>query len=114
MGRANTEVILPAVCINAERPIPTENDLFDRLSSAAVTLAKFLDSSQHLMPAAVQAGVWAITDQYDRTKITAKLKTQNGHEAEIWGEFSTRPSIFESDVAEAREVLSLIGIKTNL
>jgi hypothetical protein len=114
LGRKNIKTVLPAVCINAERPIPSETDRFRRLSSAAGDLKKFLDASQHLMPAAIQAGVWAITDRYDKQKVRAKLQTKSAEEAAIWGEFCTTPSIHQSDVNEAKAVLEAIGCKTAL
>ena len=66
-------VSINASCINAGRPIPTEKNRFYGVRRVSDNLARFLDATQNADPMVVQAGVWALTDNYTGYDIRTRL-----------------------------------------
>jgi len=106
---ANTtdNILVAASCINADRPIPTQQDKFHGLDRVPDKLQRFLDHASHLDPMVVQAGVWAITDRYSENDIRSHLVNQD--------QFGTRGSaISRGQIEEARRVLNDLNIPHRL
>ena len=106
---ANTtdDILVAASCINADRPIPTQQDRFQGLARVPDSLQRFLDHASHLDPMVVQAGVWAITDQYTERDIRNHLVNQD--------QFGISGSaISRGQIEEARRLLNDLNINHNL
>lgn len=72
---------VPASCINAELPIPSEEDMFHGVAKVSDQLVRFLENARGEDAMVVQAGVWALTDGYSGYQIQNKLvaQTPSGH-----------------------------------
>jgi len=64
---------IKAACINADRPIPGKSDRFNGVARVSENISRFLEASRNKDPMVIQAGVWALTDNYSRTKIKNHL-----------------------------------------
>jgi hypothetical protein len=64
---------IDAVCINANRPIPSNSDKFQGIARVSDKVARFLEASRGEDPMVIQAGVWTLTDNYSRYDIINHL-----------------------------------------
>lgn len=100
-------VSINAACINADRPVPGEKDRFDGVKKVSSELTRFLMASRGCNTMTVQAGVWAITDNYSGSEVINRLFAQD-----LFG--NRRQAVSEADVAEARKILKELGIENRL
>lgn len=100
-------VILDAACINANLPIPGERDRFSGVNRVSKDLTQFLVASKNADRMTVQAGVWAITDNYTGEAVKAHLVSVdqygNQHQA-----------VSDWHIDEARRILRKIGVQSRL
>jgi hypothetical protein len=96
----------PAACINAGKPIPGKDDRFRGVAKVGPQVERFLKETPHQPPMVVQAGVWALTDGYNRRQIQDRLLTES----------STRvsSSVSDADIDVARAILDRLGIHSSL
>ncbi len=90
---------LPVVCVNADRPIPTEKNAFLSVRPSPADLTRFLERSAREDPMVAQAGAWALTDHYTAAQIQARLKM--GGSAAVSGQ----------DILRAKNLLDELGIR---
>ncbi len=106
---------VPAACINANLPIPQEKDGFKGVSRVPDKLSKFLEAAQDEDPMVVQAGVWAITDNYTAHQIQQHLRLrQSDRYGSVGSMHDAGAAISDSQIARAREILNRLEIRTNL
>ncbi len=98
---------LDAVCINAAKPIPGAKNRFNGVRKVSEDLVRFLNASRTADPMTIQAGVWAITDNYSSQDVQARLVETDNH-GRIWQAVSVE------NVAEARRLLDELGIRHRL
>lgn len=103
---ASLQVPLRVACINADRPIPSEENGFAAVEAGSPQVAKFLAAASDAPPMVVQAGVWAITDNLTADQIRSRLRTQS--------EYGEREAISEGDVEAAAGILDSLNIETQL
>jgi hypothetical protein len=89
---------VPAVCVNAQRPVPSEKNAFFSVTRSPADLTRFLAGSAREDPMVAQAGAWALTDHYNGAQIQARL--QRGG----------RPAISELQILRAKAILDELGI----
>jgi hypothetical protein len=104
---SSERVTIEAACINANLPIPGKKDRFNGVNRVSNDLRKFLIASKNADRMTVQAGVWAITDNYTGEAVKAHLVSVdqygNRHQA-----------VSDWHIDEARRILSKIGVQTRL
>jgi len=99
-------IVLPAACINATRPVPRDKDSFTSVAKANRALALFLERAGGQDPMVIQAGVWAITDDYSAAQIQRTLVTTvQGHK---------QPAISLAQIAAAKRILNELHISNRL
>lgn len=98
---------LPASCIDAELPIPGEDDGFSGVAKVSEDLTRFLERSSGEDAMVIQAGVWAITDGYSQDQIQDKLVARSSRG-------DTRPAVSGDQVARARRILNELRIRNYL
>jgi HEAT repeat protein len=98
---------IPATCINASLPIPSERDGFSGVARVPGDVARFLEAAQDAGPMAVQAGVWALTDGYSAHQVQMRLirRDQLGN---------TMHAVSDDDIGTARRILDGLGIRHSL
>jgi SLA1 homology domain 1, SHD1 len=94
---------MAAACINAELAIPADKDRFCGVASVPTDLARFLEAAQNENAMVIQAGVWALTDNYSKEEIQGKLVTRSSY-GTSW------PAISESEIDRAGQILDELGI----
>jgi len=102
-----SHINVPASCINAELPIPGKDSKFKGVARVNDDLCKFLEATDGYDPMTIQAGVWAITNGYNRYMALNKLSAEDQYGNR------TKP-ITESNVDTAKEILDKLNIKNNL
>ena len=104
---STARVTIDAACINANLPIPGERDRFSGVNRVSNDLTQFLIASTNADRMTVQAGVWAITDNYTGEAVKAHLVSVdqygNRHQA-----------VSDRHIDEARRILRKIGVQTRL
>jgi hypothetical protein len=98
---------VPASCVNAGRPIPGKADAFKGVKRVSPSVERFLRESDGYGPMVTQAGVWALTDGYDRSQIKGRLTT-------VYSDRRPRTSISDSDIDCAKGILDRLGISSNI
>jgi hypothetical protein len=106
-GTATETVYVPASCINAESPIPGEHDHFSGVAKVSDNLTRFLERAGREDPMVIQAGVWALTDNYSQYEVQHKLMARSSRG-------DTRPAVSDEQVARARKILNELGIPNRL
>ena len=105
--RATERFGVPAACINAESPIPVEDDHFSGVASVSDDLTRFLERAGGEDPMVIQAGVWALTDNYSQYEVRHKLMARSS-------QGDMRPAISVDQVATAQRILNELGIPNRL
>jgi len=120
-----------ATCINADRPIPGSNDKFRGVARISDNAVQFLQAAEREDAMTVQAGVWAITDNYTRHQVRHRLRTKQtlsllarlqsepfGPNAARFGMGITLAEhcgvISEDDIDKAEAILDNLGITHRL
>jgi hypothetical protein len=100
-------VSIDAACINANLPIPGKKDRFYGVRRVSDNVARFLEASKGADPMTVQAGVWALTDNYSGSDVKNHLilRDQYGNR---------RQAVTDSNIEEARRILKGLGIRSRL
>lgn len=101
------QVAIDAACINANLPIPGERDRFYGVRRVSDELARFLEASKRADPMTVQAGVWALTDNYSGDTVKAHLYVQDR-------DGNRRQVVTDRNLEEARQILNELGIRNPL
>jgi hypothetical protein len=104
---AVVRIQVPASCINARCPIPGEHDRFRGVAKAKKDLVRFLEKAEREDPMVVQAGVWAITDDYTKADVQRKLFVRDGH-GRTWA------AVSDQQVARAKWILDRLRISNYL
>jgi hypothetical protein len=100
-------VTIDASCINANLPIPGKEDRFHGVRRVSDDLVRFLESAKGVDPITVQAGVWALTDNYSGTDVKNHLVTQDRYG-------NRRQAVSDRNIEEARRILNELGIRSRL
>jgi len=100
-------LIFNAVCINANRPIPGKGDRFYGVARVSDNVARFLEASKNEDPMVIQAGVWALTDNYSRYDVIHHLISRDNLG-------NTRHPVTDDHCNKAKEILELLGIPHRL
>jgi len=98
---------VPACCINADRPIPGTTDSFKGVKRVSPSIEKFLRESEGYGPMVTQAGVWALTDGYDRIQIKDRLVTTSS-------DGKSRNTISDSEIDCAKSILDRLELQSAL
>lgn len=98
---------VPACCINAERPIPGKTDFFKGVKRVPHTVERFLQASEGSGAMVIQAGVWALTNNYSRGQIKNRL-------VRISLDGRSQCGISDHEINRAKEILDRLGILSNL
>ena len=98
---------VPACCINADRPIPGATDSFKGVKRVSPSIEKFLRASEGYGPMVSQAGVWALTDGYDRFQIKDRLVTTYSYG-------KSRNTISDSEIDCAKGILDRLELHSAL
>ena len=110
---------IPASCINATRPIPSERDRFSGVARVSPDLQRFLEAVEGEDAMVAQAGIWALTDGYSRQKIQVSLRSRrvtSRYGVPIPGNLATDegPAISNIQIDRAKAILSRLDIRNNL
>jgi hypothetical protein len=95
---------VPASCINANCPIPGQHDRFRGVAKVKKDLIRFLEKAEREDPMVVQAGVWAITDDYDKADVQRKLVVRDAY-GRTW------TAVDDHQVARAKWILDRLKIR---
>ncbi len=101
------QVMIDAACINANLPIPGKDDRFYGVRRVSDNLSRFLEASRGADPMTVQAGVWALTDNYSGSDAKNHLTLQDQYG-------NRRQAVTDRHVEEARRILKELGIRSRL
>jgi hypothetical protein len=103
-------IVLRAVCMNATRPVPEYRDTFIDVAKADETLMLFLKRARHKNPKIVQAGIWAITDNFSAHDIHPPLATTITASIEARRQIS----ISRRQIRAAKRILDKLKIRNRL
>ncbi len=108
--RWRRRIVLRAACMNATRPIPGYREAFIDVAKADESLILFLKRARRKNPKIIQAGVWAITDNFSAHDIQPALATT------ITSSVEARRQIFISrrQIAAAKRILDKLKIHNRL
>jgi hypothetical protein len=100
-------VSVPAACINAGKPIPAQKDRFRGVARVSDNLTRFLERASAEDAMVIQAGVWALTDNYSGTDVQRRLiaRTSRGESC---------PAVSAAQVAKARQILDELQVPNRL
>lgn len=96
-------ISVPASCINASLPIPSKESKFRGVSLVSENLCRFLKEAEGEDEMTIQAGVWAITDNFSRSSIKSKLIARD-----YYG--NQRSAISDNNIDKAKQILEKLGI----
>ncbi|MCB1144642.1 MAG: hypothetical protein KDK54_20475 [Leptospiraceae bacterium] len=103
----NEKRTLQTSCINATLEIPREMNYFDGVRMTHPDLVRFLEKAEFKDPMTVQAGVWAISDDFTAFDIKNRLSS-----VDDYGNYSQ--SISDDHIEEARGILDELRIPHRL
>lgn len=101
------DIGVDAACINADLPIPDETGRFYGVKKVSSDLARFLEASTNEEDMTVQAGVWALTDNYSGYDVKEHLVTRDQYG-------NTSKAVSDYNIEKARRILNELGIRHNL
>lgn len=96
-----------ASCINATLPIPNSQNQFIGVRKVSNSVERFLNATQNSDPMVVQAGVWALTDNYSDWEVQMHLIARDQYGR-------TSSAISYAHIAEARNILNKLGLHHRL
>ena len=105
---STNKIWIDATCINAGRPIPSTNDRFRGVRRVSKNLSRFLNASVSADPMTVQAGVWAVTDNYTSSDVKTRLVARDRRG------IVTGAAVTDRNIEEARHLLKELGIRNRL
>ena len=100
-------IAVGAACINADLPIPEKTDSFYGVKKVSSDLSKFLEASTHEDSMTVQAGVWALTDNYSGNDVKERLVSKDQY-GNIYH------AVSDYNIEQARSILNKLKIRHNL
>jgi hypothetical protein len=103
-------IVLPAVCMNATRPVADDRDTFIDVAKADQSLILFLRRARRKNPKIIQAGVWAITDNLSAHDIQPELATTIASKVEARRQIS----ISRRQIRAAKRILDKLEIPNRL
>jgi hypothetical protein len=112
-------VRVPASCINASLPIPSEKDRFNGVARVPSDVRRFMEAAEGEDAMVIQAGVWALTDGYSRERIqqtlrTRRVSTRHGIPVTEMSGTDEGPAISNAQVDRAKAILDRLGLHHNL
>jgi hypothetical protein len=114
---ATKHISVGASCINAGRAIPQSNHTFKGVARVPEVLSKFLQAAAGEDAMTIQAGVWAITDDYSPDDIKRRLRkrwTSGGASAATSVSLDDGPAISDDNIDRAKELLDRLRIPNRL
>jgi len=114
---ATKHISIAASCINAGCAIPQSNHTFKGVARVPEVLSKFLQAAAGEDAMTIQAGVWAITDDYSRDDIKRRLRkrwTSRGASAATSVSFDDGPAISDANIDRAKELLDRLLIPNRI
>jgi hypothetical protein len=100
---SSQRVELNVACIRAWRSIPGQSDRFEGVARMSADIVQFLEAGSPRDFCVIQAGVWALSDQFSRTDIQQRLILPD-----VRGR--TVPAIEDAQIDEAARILDGLGI----
>lgn len=101
------KISINAACINANLPIPGDQDRFDGVKKVPEKVSCFLKEARNSKPMVIQAGIWAITDNYSGDEIKFRLVSRDQY-----GE--SHQAVSDLEIIEARRILESLNIPNRL
>ena len=108
--RWKRRIVLRAVCMNATRPVPGNRDAFISVAKADESLCLFLKRARRKNPNIIQAGVWAITDDFSAHDIQPALASTITSSIEARRQIS----ISRRQIRAAKRILDKLKIRNRL
>ena len=99
--RWRRRIVLRAACMNATRPVPGYRDTFIDVAKADESLILLLRRARRKNPKIIQAGVWAITENFSAHDIQPALATTITSSIEA----RRQTSISHRQIAAAKRIL---------
>jgi hypothetical protein len=100
-------ISVPASCINANLPVPSDRDSFSGVARVSSSVAKFLEAAEGEDAMTIQAGVWALTDGYSRNQVKTHLVAQDQYG-------NRRPAVSDRNIDRAKAILDGVGVRNRL
>ncbi len=100
-------ISVPATCINANLPVPSDNDRFSGVAHVSTSVSKFLEAAEGEDAMTIQAGVWALTDGYSGDQVRTHLVARDQYGR-------TRQAISDQQIDRARGILDRSGLSHRL
>jgi hypothetical protein len=110
-------IFVPPTCINATLPIPGQSDRFSGVARVPEKVQRFLEAAQGEDAMVIQAGVWALTDGFTRSRIQSALRTRRvstRHGVPVDGGYDSGAAISDFQIDKAKKILDDLHIRTNL
>jgi hypothetical protein len=103
-------IVVRAACMNATRPVAGYMDTFTDVAKADESLILFLKSARGRNPKIIQAGIWAITDNFSAHDIQPTIATT------ITSSLEARRQIYISrrQIGAAKRILDKLKIRNRL
>ena len=98
-----TTISIDAASLEASRPTPTLGDRFSGAHSASKEIRRFLEATQDARWIVVQAGLWALTDNYSEYDIRTRLAAKDP-------DGDDRQGIAQKDFFEAKRILDKLDL----
>lgn len=118
--RATQHISVEASCMNAHLRVPNSGDKFAGVARASEELNRFLNAAVREDALTIQAGVWAVTDGYDREMLLHRLRSRTVRQEIDRGPWQPPPSgapahglppITDEQIDRAAVLLSRLGIR---
>jgi hypothetical protein len=114
---ATKHISVAASCINAGQAIPQSNNTFKGVARVPEVLSKFLQAAAREDAMTIQAGVWAITDDYSPDDIKRRLRWTYGGRFRLDDGTAIEldcPAISDDKIHRAKELLDRLRIPNRL
>jgi len=108
--RRRRQIVFPAACMNATQPVPGHGDTFIDVAKADDSLCLFLKRARRKSPNIIQAGVWAITDNFSAHDIQPAITTTVTASVEA----RRHISISRRQIRAAKRMLDKLEIRNRL
>lgn len=105
--RDTRNISVPATCINANLPVPSDSDRFSGVAHVSSSVSKFLEAAEGEDAMTIQAGVWALTDGYSRDQVRTHLVARDQYGR-------TRQAISDQQIDRAKAILDRSGLRHRL
>ena len=106
LGKKESKTLsVKAACLDADRPTPSDLDLFNGVARTTDQIIAFLDRSKTMNQMTIQAGIWAIINSYTPKDIQQRV---------VAAPRSSTPAISLPQIKAAKDVLDELGIPNRL